>query len=127
MLAVEQVQLELDPSLLEIAESNDDYEMIKILVNDDNYVKYDDIISSLSKVENNKCMLRWHIDKKSVKFICGLISSPRLIICEQFQYYIMQRVLNEVIKNELANAGFLMSFVFGNEMPTYMIRGDGGD
>lgn len=125
MLAVDGVHLDLEPSLLEIAETNDDYEMMKILVNNSNYIKHHDLIANLNKVENNKCLLRVYIQEKSVKFLCALISSPRLTVCEQYQYYIMQRIIDEVAKNELVNAGFLMSFVFGNVLPTYMIRGDG--
>ena len=47
MLAVEKVNFNLKPSLMEIAEINDDYEMMSILVNDENYSRHDDIIASL--------------------------------------------------------------------------------
>ena len=39
----------------------------------------------------------------------------------------MKRLIVELNNNEMANAGFLMSSVFGDELPKYMIRGDGRD
>ena len=39
----------------------------------------------------------------------------------------MKRLNDELSKNNLKDAGYLMSVVFGNEMPYYMIRGDGRD
>lgn len=125
MLAVEGVFLGLKPSLFEIAEKNDDYEMMKIILNDSNYIKHNDLIANLSKVEENSCVLWTYIKEKSVKFLCALISSPRLTVCEQYQYYLIQRIIDEVAKNEIENAGFLMSFAFGNVLPAYLIRGDG--
>lgn len=39
----------------------------------------------------------------------------------------MRRLLDELTKNNQEQAGFLMSFLFGSELPYHMIRGDGRD
>ena len=39
----------------------------------------------------------------------------------------MKRVLDELNKNNLSNASYLMSFVFGRVLPYHLIKGDGRD
>ena len=58
LLDIDGIDLAIEPSLLEIAEENDDYEMMKILVTHQAYVKHRDLISELSKVSNGYCRFR---------------------------------------------------------------------
>ena len=58
MLDVEGVDIEIKPSLFEMALDNDDYEMMKILMSHPTQVKLKDYISELSKVNNNICQFR---------------------------------------------------------------------
>lgn len=100
---------------------------MKILMTHPTYVKHKDIICELKKVSNGYCQFRQWIRQKSVNFLCALLSSPRLIVTEQYQYYFIKRLLELLQENNLNDAGFLMSFVFGNELPMHLIRGDGRD
>ena len=84
MLQIDGVDLFHNPSLLQIAEANDDYEMMAILINDKNYNKIENQIANLNQVKDNKCVFRSYIDDKSVKFLCALISSPKITLSEQY-------------------------------------------
>ena len=110
-----------------MAEENDDYEMMKILINHPTHARHHDFIADLNKVDNCICRFRSWIDSKSVKFLCAILSSTRVTVTEQFQYYFMKRLIVELTKNNMEQAGFLMSCVFGSGLPYYMIRGDGRD
>ena len=37
----------------------------------------------------------------------------------------MERIIDELAVDQIANARFLMSFVFGNKFPYYINRGEG--
>ena len=82
MLDVEGVDIEIKPSLFEMALDNDDYEMMKLLINSKTQMKHHDYISELRTVNNSKCLFREHIKYKSVNFLCALVSSTRLTVTE---------------------------------------------
>lgn len=82
MLAVDGVFLNLTPSLFDIAESNNDYEMMKLLVNDSNYNKHKDLVGTLNQIQEHECLFHIYIKEKSVMFLCALLSSPRITLCE---------------------------------------------
>ena len=82
MLDVEGVDIDIEPSLFEIAIENDDYEMMKILFNHPTQIKHKDYILELSKVDNNRCRFRTWIDQKSVNFLCAMLTSPRITLIE---------------------------------------------
>ena len=58
MLEVEGVDMNIEPSLFEIAEKNDDYEMMKILINHPTHVKHRDFIAELHKIDNSVCRFK---------------------------------------------------------------------
>ena len=56
-----------------------------------------------------------------------MFTSSRVTLIEQYQYYLMKRICTELTKNNLTDAGFMMSCVFGSQLPQHLIKGDGRD
>ena len=58
MLNVEGVDIDIKPTLFEIAIENDDFEMMKLLFNHPIQIRHYDYIQELNKVDMNRCRFR---------------------------------------------------------------------
>ena len=119
MLKVEGVVLDIKPSLLDIAEKMNDYNLAKLLMNQDGFV------DELRQVSDNECYMERLIKKNSPVIFKALFSNHSIIVPEYYQMLIFVKIMEAFIAKENDQYSDVYKFCFGSCCPQYLLRGRG--
>lgn len=81
---------------------------------------------TLSKVKKNRCLMHDFIFEKPVPVVAkAIFSNPEIILCEQFQMYLLIQVIEYIIDKEPEKGFDIWKSAFGITCPTILFRGTG--
>ena len=87
-MGIEGVETDFKPTLFEIAQEINDYQLVKLIMNRPGFKE------SLAKVQDGECYLFELLKKVNIPIVTmGLFSIRGLVICEQYKMIIFNDVI----------------------------------
>lgn len=119
MLNVENVCIDFEPSLLDIAKSTRNYDLAKIIINSTGFDE------KLANVTGNTCYMYKLILEKNPIIQASLFSNPNMIIPEQYQFLLYNQAIDYLTHKDFDNGLLLYQLIFGGMDAKYLLRGIG--